>query len=60
MSLSMTLKPRVSEKSYALSESRNAYVFEVPLSSSRLAVRKAVEAQYGVAVLSVNTALIKG
>lgn len=50
------LKPRLSEKSYALSEERNTYVFEVPAQVSRQELAKAVAAQYNVAVESVRVA----
>lgn len=56
MDKSVVLKPRLSEKAYALSEERNTYVFTVPAKISRLSIAKAVEAQYGVGVVSVKIA----
>lgn len=47
--------PRVSEKAAVLSSQRK-YVFDVPVSANKLAVRRAVEALYNVKVESVNTA----
>src|SRR5580765_8028488 len=50
------LKPRVTEKSYALSESGNTYVFEISPGINRHDVVKAIKAQYEVSVLSVRIA----
>lgn len=59
MSKSMILKPRVSEKSYALSQNQ-VYVFEVPTNANKLTVKQAVADQFGVTVLDVNVANVKG
>jgi large subunit ribosomal protein L23 len=50
----MILRPRLSEKSYGLSQLRNTYVFDVPTDANKMAVSDAVAAQYGVNVFSVN------
>lgn len=60
MDKTIALKPRLSEKAYALSEARNTYVFAVPTSLSRLSIAKAVAAQYGVTVESVRVATQPG
>ena len=60
MDKTVVLKPRLSEKTYALSEERNTYVFVVPAGVSRLSVAKAVAAQYGVTVESVKVAYQPG
>lgn len=60
MSKTMTLRPRVSEKSYSLSQSQNTYVFEVPTETNRVEVARAVESQFGVTVESVNISVLKG
>jgi large subunit ribosomal protein L23 len=60
MSLILTLKPRVSEKTYAHSEQLNVYVFVVPSEINALSVKKAVEAQYKVKVTKVNILNQKG
>lgn len=60
MDTSMILRPRVSEKSYGLSQTRNTYVFDVPLEVNRFQIAAAVGAQYGVTVVSVNIAIAKG
>ncbi|HSX18049.1 MAG TPA: 50S ribosomal protein L23 [Candidatus Saccharimonadales bacterium] len=54
------LKPRLSEKAYALSEERNTYVFDVSADLNRHAVAKAVAAQYEVSVESVRIAAQPG
>ena len=60
MSKLLTLKPRVSEKTYGLSQLRNLYVFQVPLHANKLEVAQAVAAQYDVTVLGVNCMVQKG
>lgn len=61
MSKFMTLKPRMSEKSYALSQARNTFVIDVPTDANKLTVAQAVEAQFdGVKVASVRMILNKG
>jgi large subunit ribosomal protein L23 len=56
----MALKPRLSEKTYALSQLRNVYVFDVPTDANKMQVADAVEAQFKVTVLAVNVANVKG
>ncbi|HLC91940.1 MAG TPA: 50S ribosomal protein L23 [Candidatus Saccharimonadales bacterium] len=53
------LKPRLSEKSYGLSQN-GTYVFDVPSNANKLAVANAVVEQYGVTVMNVNIANIDG
>jgi large subunit ribosomal protein L23 len=48
------LSPRVSEKAAVLS-AMGSYVFNVPIETNKIEVKKAVEAMYGVNVMSVNT-----
>jgi len=61
MDKTMILKPRVSEKAYAMSQDGgNVYVFVVPLQASKLAIASAIQAQFGVTVIAVNTTLRKG
>lgn len=60
MSKSMILKPRVSEKAYAHSQTDNVYVFQVPTDANKLTVAKAVEDQFDVTVLGVNIMKVKG
>lgn len=56
MSKTLLLKPRLSEKAYALSEQGNTYVFDVPVAANRHAVGDAVAIQYDVSVVSVKIA----
>ena len=60
MSMSLVLKPRVSEKAYGLSQMRNTYVFDVERAANKHTIARAVEAQYGVTVTEVNTINAKG
>jgi large subunit ribosomal protein L23 len=56
----LTLKPRISEKGYALSEANNTYIFDVPASKNKFDVAKAVASQYEVTVSSVRLAGVPG
>ena len=60
MSMSMTLRPRVSEKAYGLSQVHNTYVFVVPKDANKMTVAAAVAAQFKVTVLEVNISNLKG
>ena len=53
------LAPVVSEKSYALID-QNAYTFVVHPEANKTEIRQAVEAIWGVKVMSVNTINRKG
>jgi large subunit ribosomal protein L23 len=55
----MILKPRVSEKAYGQSQA-NVYVFSVDKRADKLSIARAVEAQFDVSVVSVNTIVSKG
>jgi large subunit ribosomal protein L23 len=57
--MSLVLTPRVTEKAIALAE-KGIYVFDVPTSSNKIEVTKAVEAAFSVKVVDVNIAIIKG
>jgi large subunit ribosomal protein L23 len=59
MSKAITLRPRLSEKTYGLSESR-VYVVEVPNDVNKHTVARAVEAQFEVKVAKVNILNMKG
>lgn len=56
---SMTIIPVVSEKAYAQSMG-NVYTFRVPLNLNKNEIQAAVEAQYGVSVVSVKTLVQDG
>lgn len=53
------LRPVVSEKSYGLID-QDTYTFLVPRDATKIDVRQAVEAIWGVKVVSVNTLNRKG
>jgi large subunit ribosomal protein L23 len=59
MSKTITLRPRLNEKTYGLAESR-VYVFDVERAVNKHSIARAVEAQFEVKVVSVNTANIAG
>lgn len=56
----MALKPRVSEKSYALSEQRNTYAFDIPSNFNKFDIATAVAAQFEVTVTNVRVAGVPG
>lgn len=56
----MVLKPRVSEKTYMMAETSRTYVVEVPGDANKDTVAKAVTAQFGVTVETVNIVNVKG
>ena len=59
MSKSITLKPRLNEKTYALASSR-VYVFTVDTDVNKHTIARAVEEQFEVKVDKVNTVFMKG
>jgi large subunit ribosomal protein L23 len=59
MSKSLMLRPRLSEKTYGLAESR-VYVVEVPPDANKHSVARAVEAQFEVKVTKVNILNVAG
>lgn len=54
------IEPIVSEKSYDLIEDHNTYTFRVDTRTNKTEVKQAVEAIFGVRVVSVNTINRKG
>ncbi|HIA91781.1 TPA: 50S ribosomal protein L23 [Candidatus Saccharibacteria bacterium] len=54
------IQPRISEKSYFLSEQGNTYMFDVDPSANKQQIKEAVQEQYDVSVKSVRTAVAKG
>ncbi len=55
----IVLTPKISEKAIYLAE-RGIYVFEVPTSTNKIEVTKAVEATFKVDVIDVNMMITKG
>lgn len=60
MSNILTMTPHISEKSFALAQSENVYVFNVPTSANKIEIRKAVVAQFKVPVTNVRIVIVKG
>lgn len=60
MDKAIVLKPRMSEKTYALSEVRSTYTFEVPGDANKHSVARAVAAQFEVTVEKVAMMVVKG
>lgn len=58
-SKAITLRPRLSEKTYGLSENR-VYVVEIPKDVNKHGVSRAIEAQFDVKVTKVNITNIAG
>lgn len=56
----IVLKPRLSEKTYGLSQTSRTYTFDVPAGTNKHSVARAVAAQYEVTVTNVNIANIQG
>jgi len=54
------LAPRVTEKSVALAEAANQYVFKVVKTATKQEVKEAVEALFEVKVEQVRTVNVKG
>lgn len=60
MNNSIAVRPKISEKTYALSELTNTYVFEIPYVSNKHTIAHSVAAQYDVTVIGVRIASIPG
>jgi large subunit ribosomal protein L23 len=60
MSKTIALKPRMSEKTYALSLTRNTFVFDVPTSTNKIQIADAVADQFDVKVKDVRIVVSKG
>jgi large subunit ribosomal protein L23 len=57
--MSVMLTPKISEKAIALAE-RGTYIFEVPVSTNKIEVARAVESAFKVNVTGVNMLIVKG
>lgn len=60
MSKTLVLKPRLSEKTYAMSENLNVYTFEIPADATKHTVAHAIKSQYDVTPVSVRIAAVPG
>ena len=54
------LLPHLTEKSFALAQDGNTYVFKIDKGLNKTAVKKLVEAEYGVEVTALRTLSVKG
>ncbi len=57
--MELKIIPLISEKSYAQAKA-GTYVFSIPTTASKLAVKNAVAKQFNVTVTSITTAITKG
>lgn len=57
---SIIKKPRITEKSTAITEATNAYSFEVDRDANKVEIRQAVEKLFKVKVSKVRTIMVKG
>lgn len=60
MHKSIALKPRLSEKSFSLSQDLNTYTFEIPQEATKHNIANAVSSQYGVKVEKVRVSRVQG
>lgn len=58
--LTTVLKPRLSEKTYALAGEKRVYVFDVERSANKHTVKSSVEAQFETEVVNVRIVNVKG
>ncbi len=58
--MDVLIKPIVTEKLTSQGETLNCYGFRVDMRANKLQIKKAIEAMYGVTVVSVNTAIAGG
>ena len=49
------ITPRATEKAYALSTTKNVYVFNVPLTLNKNQIKEAIEKEFEVTVTGVRT-----
>ncbi len=57
---SLALKPRMSEKTYALSQSENTFVFDVPMTTNKFEIAASVSKQFAVTVVDTRITIVKG
>ena len=58
--MEITIKPIITERATKLSEKRNCYTFRVSPDANKFQIKSLIEQIYGVKVLSVNTAVMRG
>ena len=57
--MSVIIKPIITEKATKQTESDNCFTFFVDVNANKVQIKKAVELQYGVSVLNVNTVVVR-
>lgn len=60
MTKSIALKPRLSEKAYALSQQQNTYVFDVPSRLSKQELSQLITGQYQVGIVKIRVSSLPG
>lgn len=58
--MEISIKPIITERATALSEKRNCFTFRVSPDADKYQIKKLVEELYGVKVVNVNTAVMRG
>ena len=58
--MDIQIRPIVTEKATAYSEKLNCYTFAVSPEANKFQIKSLVEKLYGVKVVSVNTAVVRG
>ena len=58
--MDITITPIVTEKATKLTEKLNRYMFRVSPQANKAEIKSLVEMLYGVKVVSVNTAVVRG
>lgn len=58
--MEITIKPIVTEKATQLTERLNRYTFRVSPQANKYQIKALVEKLYGVKVVNVNTAVVRG
>ncbi len=57
--MSVMIKPIITEKATKQTESENRFTFFVDVNANKIQIKKAIELQYGVSVLNVNTVVVR-
>lgn len=60
MENNISVRPRMSEKTFLLGTTKGVYVFDVPTGANKHVIASAVASQFGVTVVEVNTVNSKG
>lgn len=58
--MEISIKPIVTEKATKLTDKLNRYTFRVTESANKYQIKALVEELYGVKVVNVNTAIVRG